>query len=71
MSPIAQEGHLDRFVRQFERRICCQELANFETVELLCWFEEAEYADLELVVVHSCERVDMVNSIKMLWEMRL
>ncbi len=52
MSPVAHESHLDRFVRQPEGLFCGQELADFETVELLCRLEEAEYADLELVIVH-------------------
>ena len=55
MSPVAHESHFDRFVRQFESLFCGQELADFETVELLCRLEEAEYADLELIIVHWCE----------------
>ncbi len=55
LSPIAQERHLDSLVCQFERFLCGQKLSNLETVELQWWFEEAKYADLELVVVHSCE----------------
>ena len=54
MPPIAQERHLNRFVRQLEGLFGCQEVTNFETVELLRWFEEAKYVDLELVIVHSC-----------------
>ena len=55
MSPVAHESHFDRFVRQLEGLFCGQELADFETVELLCRLEEAEYTDLELVIVHWCE----------------
>jgi len=55
LSPVAKERHLDSFVRQFEGLLRGQELSNLETVELLWWFEEAKYADFELVVVHSCE----------------
>ena len=70
LSPITEEPHLDSLVGQLERPIRCQEQTNFETVELLCWFEEAKYTDLELVVVHSCE-VWVGNHIKILWKMRL
>ena len=55
MSPVAHESHLDRFVSQLEGLFGSQELADLETVELLRRIEEAEYSDLELVVVHSCE----------------
>jgi len=55
LSPVAHESHFDRFVSQLEGLFFGQELADLETVELLCRLEEAEYADLELVVLHWCE----------------
>jgi len=55
LPPVAHERHLNRLVRQLEGLFCGQEMADLETVELLCQLEEAEYADLELVIVHRCE----------------
>jgi hypothetical protein len=55
LSPVAHESHLDRFVRQLEGPFRSQELADLQTVELLCQLEEAEYPDLELVIAHWSE----------------